>query len=167
MMFNRKPLRGLILGGASRFPPVAAYGVNWGLLAATPNGVDCDGRVWHCSGDEFRRVPTRARRLLARTRRGMQRPTRRKSEYDGNEWNAYKRARRYLFRKRSVARRIRARYNGTMMGDMRSSQLRRFRDRLFRERMEVLLCTDIGRREMCEAERIWVEEIKTRSKPMP
>ena len=56
---------------------------------------------------------------------------------------------------------------GTMMGDMRSSQLRRFRDRLFRERMEVLLCTDIGRREMCEAERIWVEEIKTRSKPMP
>ena len=49
---------------------------------------------------------------------------------------------------------------GTMMGDMRSSQLRRFKDRLFRERMEVLLCTDIGRREMCEAERIWVEEIK-------
>ena len=49
---------------------------------------------------------------------------------------------------------------GTMMGDMRSSQLRRFKDRLFRERMDVLLCTDIGRREMCEAERIWVEEIK-------
>ena len=36
---------------------------------------------------------------------------------------------------------------GTMMGDMRSSQLRRFKDRLFRERMDVLLCTDIGRRE--------------------
>ena len=49
---------------------------------------------------------------------------------------------------------------GTMMGDMRSSQLRRFKDRLFRERMEALLCTDIGRREMCEAERIWIEEIK-------
>ncbi len=49
---------------------------------------------------------------------------------------------------------------GTMMGDMRSSQLRRFKDRLFRERMKVLLCTDIGRREMCEAERIWIEEIK-------
>ena len=49
---------------------------------------------------------------------------------------------------------------GTMMGDMRSSQLRRFKDRLFRERMDVLLCTDIGRREMCEAERIWIEEIK-------
>ena len=159
---SRKPLTGLLWIGGSFYPRRCR-----GLLAATPNGVDCDGRVWRCSGDEFRRVPTRARRLLARTRRGMQRPTRRKSEYDGNEWNAYKRARRYLFRKRSVARRIQARYNGTMMGDMRSSQLRRFRDRLFRERMEVLLCTDIGRREMCEAERIWVEEIKTRSKPMP
>ena len=49
---------------------------------------------------------------------------------------------------------------GTMMDDMRSTELTQFKDRLFRERMEVLLCTDIGRREMCEAERIWVEEIK-------
>ena len=49
---------------------------------------------------------------------------------------------------------------GTMMGDMRSSQLRRFKDRIFRERMKVLLCTDIGRRVMCEAERIWIEEVE-------
>lgn len=49
---------------------------------------------------------------------------------------------------------------GIMMGDKRSCQLRRFKDRLFRERMDVLLCTGIGRREMCEAERIWIEEIR-------
>ena len=49
---------------------------------------------------------------------------------------------------------------GTMMDDMRSSQLRQFKDRLFRERIDVLLCTDIGRRVMCEAERIWIEEVE-------
>ncbi len=29
---------GVLFGGAFLFPPVAAYGVNWGLLARTPTG---------------------------------------------------------------------------------------------------------------------------------
>ena len=36
-MLNRKPLRGSF-GWCIPFPPVAAYGVNWGLLARTPTG---------------------------------------------------------------------------------------------------------------------------------
>ena len=34
------------------------------------------------------------------------------------------------------------------------------KDCYFSARMNVLLYTDIGRSEMCEAERIWIEEIK-------
>ena len=88
------------------FPPVAAYGVNWGLLAVSPTGfITVD--IYFVNG----------------------------ALQDESEL-------------------------GTMMDDMRSSQLRRFKDRLFRERMDVLLCTDIGRRVMCEAERIWIEEVE-------
>ena len=48
-MLNRKPLRGSF-GGAFLFPPVAAYGVNWGLLARTPTGF-----IWYdeCCRNSF------------------------------------------------------------------------------------------------------------------
>ena len=49
---------------------------------------------------------------------------------------------------------------GTMMGDMRSTELTQFKDCYFSARMNMLLYTDIGRREMCEAERIWIEEVE-------
>ena len=49
---------------------------------------------------------------------------------------------------------------GTMMGDMRSTELTQFKDCFFSSRMNMLLYTDIGRREMCEAERIWIEEVE-------
>ena len=37
MIFNREPLRGLFCV-CIPIPPVAAYGVNWGLLAESPTG---------------------------------------------------------------------------------------------------------------------------------
>ncbi len=47
-MLNRKPLRGSF-GLCIPFPPVAAYGVNWGLLARTPTGF-IHGAVTHSTG---------------------------------------------------------------------------------------------------------------------
>ena len=43
----RKPLRGCFCGCIS-IPPVAAYGVNWGLLAISPTGF-----FWGCISIPF------------------------------------------------------------------------------------------------------------------
>ena len=55
MIFYRKPLRGYFCEGV-RIPPVAAYGVNWGLLAISPTGFFGDKITFFMM---FNRIPLR------------------------------------------------------------------------------------------------------------